>query len=94
MSKTLEIYTHELASQLVERFENVLDDHDITVPSPEDDEREPDNKARLYGSVYSDLLDTVEKIVIDHTVKTIANADRATVITDRYSDINKVYIEK
>lgn len=54
------IYTHDEASHIVQLFEEVLGNYDIKVPSPEDDEREDDNAATLYGSVYSDLLDDVE----------------------------------
>lgn len=59
------IYTHDEAAHIVEMFEDVLDEYGIKVPSPEDDEREPDNEAKLYGSVYSGLLDTVESNIID-----------------------------
>ena len=38
----------------------VLDKYDTRIPSPEDDEREPDNEAKLYGSTYYNLLDDVE----------------------------------
>lgn len=58
------IYTHDEAMLIVEMFEDVLDTYNIKVPSPEDDEREPDNEAKLYGSVYSDLLDDVEASLI------------------------------
>ena len=46
-------------------FEDILDAHNIKIPSPEDDEREADNEAKLYGSVYSGLLDMVENSIID-----------------------------
>ena len=58
------IYTHDEAARIVELFEDVLDQYGIKVPSPEDEEREPDNEAKLYGSVYSDLLDSVEEALI------------------------------
>lgn len=58
------IYTHDEAMLIVEMFEDVLDTYNIKVPSPEDDEREPDNEAKLYGSVCSDLLDNVEESLI------------------------------
>lgn len=58
------VYTHDEAMLIVEMFEDVLDTYNIKVPSPEDDEREPDNEAKLYGSVYSDLLDNVEESLI------------------------------
>lgn len=58
------IYTHDEAAMILELFEEVLDRYDITVPSDEDDERDPDNSARLYGSTYSDLLDEIEGALI------------------------------
>ena len=59
------IYTHDEAMLIVELFEDILTQHNIKVPSPEDDEREPDNDAALYGSTYSDLLDSVEDKLIE-----------------------------
>lgn len=59
------IYTHDEASKIIELFEEVLAEYDIVVPSPEDDDREEDNAATLYGSTYSDLLDNVEEILIE-----------------------------
>ena len=58
MSNT--IYTHDEAMLIVEMFEDVLSENNIHIPSPEDDEREPDDMIGLYGSTYSDLLDSVE----------------------------------
>ena len=55
------IYTHDEAMLIIEIFEDILDKYNIIVPSPEDDEREPDNEASLHGSTYSDLLDEVEE---------------------------------
>ena len=59
------IYTHDEAALIVEEFENALEKYGIKLPSPEDDEREEDNEATLYGSTYSDLLDSVEAALID-----------------------------
>lgn len=58
------IYTHDAAVNIIEMFEDVLVEYDIEVPSPEDDERDEDSGAALYGSVYSDLLDRVEESLI------------------------------
>lgn len=55
------IYTHDEAMLIVEIFEDVLSKYNISVPSNEDDEREEDNMIGLYGSTYSDLLDSVEE---------------------------------
>lgn len=59
------IYTHDEAMLIVEMFEDILSEHGIKVPSHEDDEREPDNEAALYGSTYSDLMDRVEENLVD-----------------------------
>lgn len=76
------IYTHDEAMLIVEMFEDVLDTYNIKVPSPEDDEREPDNEAKLYGSVYSDLLDNVEESLI-----ALLNRHKkyTTIVTDEFS---------
>lgn len=59
------IYTHDIAGAIMEDFENVLDKYNIKVPSPEDKDRDPDNYAALYGSVYSDLMDKIEYRLVD-----------------------------
>lgn len=59
------IYTRDVAADIVEVFEDTLMDAGIKVPSPEDDERDPDNCACLYGSVYYDILDKIENMLID-----------------------------
>lgn len=58
------MYTHDEAAQIVDLFESLLDRYNVRIPSPEDEERE-DNEAKLYGSVYSELLDSVEDKLID-----------------------------
>lgn len=63
------IHTHNVVSDILEEFENILDKYDITIPSPEDEDREDDNCARLYGSVYSDLMDAVEYILLETCMK-------------------------
>lgn len=68
------IYTHDEAAKIVELFEDILDMHNMKVPSPEDDERGEDNAAALYGSTYSDLLDDVENVLLDLLVNR-KNAD-------------------
>lgn len=64
------IYTHNVAAQIMDQFENLLEEHDITVPSPEDDERGEDNNARLYGTVYGDLMEDVERLLLEATYDT------------------------
>lgn len=60
------LYTHDLAAACLEQFENVLSEQNIVLTSPEDDEKEPDNEACIYGSTYSNLLDNIESIIINH----------------------------
>ena len=55
------IYTHDEAALIIEKFEDVLSQYDIHIPSPEDDERDEDNMVGLYGSSYSELLDSIEE---------------------------------
>lgn len=57
------IYTRDEAAKIVEMFEDILVENDISIPSPEDDERDPEDKLGLYGSTYSDLLDGVEEVL-------------------------------
>ena len=75
MSKPGFIYTHDEAALIVDVFESILDECNIKIPSPEDDEREPDNDAKLYGSVYSRVLDEVEDMIYEllhrHTDDTV-----------------------
>lgn len=59
------IYTHDEAADILELFEDLLCAHGIKIPSPEDKERGEDNGASIYGSTYSDLLDTVEGAIIE-----------------------------
>lgn len=70
------IFTHDEAMLIVELFEAVLSDYDISVPSPEDDDRDPEDSVGLYGSTYSDLLEAVE--------------DRLLLLLDKHNGLTKV----
>jgi hypothetical protein len=59
------IHTRNIAADILEMFDDVLTAHGIRVPSEEDNERGADNDAALYGMVYWNLLDDVERIVAD-----------------------------
>ena len=78
-----QVYTRDIAAQIVENFENVLEEQDITLTSPEDDEKEPDNAARLYGSTYCSLLDVTEAIIIQTLEQVGVSHDKY--ITDQFS---------
>ncbi len=76
------IYTRDKATDIVGLFEDVLSRYDIHVPSPEDDEREDDNMIGLFGSTYSDLLDSVE----DYIAGLLQDAGAISqIITDEFS---------
>ena len=76
------IYTHDEAAKIVDIFENVLGNAEIVIPSPEDDERESNNQACLYGSVYSNILDSVENSLADLLKRSRNGAD---IIPDVFS---------
>lgn len=75
------IYTHEEAADICEMFEGVLDRYDITIPSPEDDDREEGNGARLYGSVWSGLQEDVEARLVE-IIGRVKNGE--AVVQDEY----------
>lgn len=75
------IFTRDEALRIVEMFEYVLAFYNIKVPSPEDDEREPDDIG-LYGSTYSFLLDNVESRLIDLLVSHTPDTE---IVTDAFS---------
>ena len=72
------IYTHDEAMLILEMFEDVLIQNNIRVPSPEDEERDPDDNIGLYGSTYSDLLDDVEQRLIEVLRKHTEDSDIVT----------------
>jgi len=76
------IYTRNEAALIVELFDGLLTGNGIKVPSPEDDQREADNEAALYGSVYYGLLDEVEATLIDLLTR---HAPDTEVVTDVFS---------
>ena len=63
------IYTRDEAARIVALFEDLLIKNEISVPSPEDYERDPEDDLGLYGSTYYDLLDEVEDILREIILK-------------------------
>lgn len=52
------LYTHNLAAAIVDDFENVLDENNITIP---DNSRTGEkDEARIFGETYDKLLYTIE----------------------------------
>ena len=76
------IYTRDEASLIVEKFEDILSQHNIHIPSPEDDERDTEDMIGLYGSVYSDLLDSIEAQIYSIISRCTAGEK---VVTDEFS---------
>ncbi|MBR1853713.1 MAG: hypothetical protein IJ794_11340 [Lachnospiraceae bacterium] len=56
-------FTHNMAADVMECFEDLLDEHGITIPSEDRDGDE--GEARLYGMAYANLMDQVEEIIVD-----------------------------
>jgi len=56
------IYTHNIATDIVECFEDLLEEKDITIP--DDDREENEGEARIYGMIFANLLSDVESIIV------------------------------
>lgn len=85
------IFTHLEAANIIEMFEDILTRYDIVVPSPEDDERDPDNMVGLYGSVYSELLDAIE----DKLIALLEDRnDGAKIVTDTFNDFSDIDLKE
>lgn len=56
------VSSRNIAAEIVEEFESLLDKHDIDIPD-EDRGDNPNNGARLYGVTYADLLNSIEDIL-------------------------------
>lgn len=73
------VYIKNETANILDMFDDMLSENGIKVPSPEDDEREEDNEAALYGSVYYDLFDEIEYI-LTHIVEQVQAGEK--VVTD------------
>ncbi len=76
------IYTHDKAAEIIEMFEALLIKNKICIPSPEDDERDPEDQIGLFGSVYSNLLDDIESELVNMLKVCKAGGE---IITDQFS---------
>ena len=57
------VYTKEVANSIIDLFEDLLDDYDISIP--DEDRTGDDGEARLYGMTYDKLLTQVEYVIIE-----------------------------
>ena len=69
------VYILNETADILDMFDDVLADNGIKVPSPEDDDREEDNEAALYGSVYWTLFERLENMLIDIAEKVKAGEE-------------------
>lgn len=79
------IYTQEIAAEICELFENLLDEHDILIP---DEDRPEGNDTSLYGMTYGCLLGDVEDIIID-VITTIQRNRRFSIIPGEFNGTGK-----
>ncbi len=72
------IYTHNITADIMDIFDDALGQLDITVPSPEDAQKDDNNDAVLYGSVYANIFEEIESylttVLNDAGVKTKSGA--------------------
>ena len=64
MADTPKVFTHDIAFEIVDAFDDLLLRYGIKVPSDEDDERGDDNDVALYGSTFSYIHDVVENYIL------------------------------
>lgn len=61
----------KISDMIVEAFEELLDEKDITIPCADEDEEkvryEEDNTAKLYGMEYWGLVDAIENLLTVET---------------------------
>ena len=72
------VYIMNETADILDMFDDMLADNGIKVPSPEDDEREEDNEAALYGSVYWTLFERLENALLDIVEKVKAGEEVVT----------------
>lgn len=71
---TDKLYTKNVALDIVLMFDELLDKHGIKIPSPEDGDDydiNDEERAPLYGSVFDELLNSVEDVVKDAVIKAV-----------------------
>ena len=63
-AKTKPIYTHNLAADMIELFEDELDKRNIKIP--DEDRTGDESEAAIYGMTYANLLDDVESVIVNY----------------------------
>ena len=60
----------QVATKILDAFEDMLDEKDITIPDEDDDQREFGNDARLFGRTYFCLEEKIAQIILEEFGKT------------------------
>lgn len=77
----------EEATDIIECFEEVLNQYDIYIPDEDDDERDIENNtAKLYGMTYANIYDQIQDSLVTHVMK-LKNSD-----TDTAGDLENISI--
>lgn len=56
---------------IIDVFDELLNGNDITIPDEDDDQREPDNTARIYGMTYGNLESKLTEMIDDRLVESL-----------------------
>ena len=71
----MKIYTQEVATDIINAFEDLLDEHDISIP--DEDRTGDEGEARIYGITFAELLGKVECMVIELMEEECMNYEEA-----------------
>lgn len=64
----------ELAIAIIDTFEDLLDDKNITIPDIYDDDKDEDNNAaRIYGETYYNLEEDITNLFSDEIVEKLVD---------------------
>lgn len=59
----MKLFTKEVANDIVNIFEDLLDENDISIPDRF--REEDDGEARIYGETWDNLMEKVECVIIE-----------------------------
>lgn len=78
-TEQITVSSRNIAAEIVEEFERVLDKYNIDVPSGDEDDGN-ENRASLYGMTYFNLLDEVESMVAQ-ALRVVRDHDNVDIVT-------------
>ena len=62
MKKAKKTLRNNFLLDIIETFEDFLDEKGIRIPNEERDAEDPDNQANLYGNDFDNLMDSIREI--------------------------------